>query len=363
MNPAIYTQPLILFLGAGASVPLGKKATVEFYEWVRSQVEVEWQFLLANISNHIEPSEEVNKTPDVEAVLDFLEKLIEAGKLLEKVGDAKKWRNLEKEFLEKTKILRLRPMGEASVTDLDKNIRLRDQIKDLVVTHYSEIDRDKAFELYQLLLEGFPLSTLPVFTTNYDLAIEKAFGHPDAQFRLIDGFERRKRTTPEWSGHSYQDYEPSEEGHDVILFKLHGSVDWHLTPTGTIQRVETRQRDPGKLKTILIYPSRQKREIHDEPFRTSYDYLFACLTYAKICVIIGFSFRDQEIVEELRAAKGINSNLRLLIMDPNVDSIAEHLSKKLGFEPSVIPLKVEFTPEIKDRFPSYFEEILKRRGW
>lgn len=358
MNPAIYKQPLIVFLGAGASVPLGMKTTVEFYEWLQSYSEIDYSFL-GSIAQHIDqPSEEVNKRIDVEAILDFLERVIEAGKLLEKLGDAEHMRNILKKNEELLKqvhkvlpeVLQLRHTS-ICVRNLKQNIELHERIKDLVVSHYSEIDKDKAFELYNPIFQEFqnypcPFHTLPVFTTNYDLAMEKAYEHPEAGFRLIDGFERKKRTTPEWSGRFYQEYKSPKNGLDVILFKLHGSVDWHLTPAGSIQRVEARQRDPGQLKTILIYPSRQKREIHVEPFRTSYDYLFACLAHAKTCLIIGFSFRDQEIVEELRAAIGINKNLKLGIIDPNANLVSEHLFKKLGFKSYMYLIKSEFSSKV-----------------
>ena len=365
MNPAIYKQPLVIFLGAGASVPLGMKTTAEFYRWLSNQKGIDWK-LLDQISSHIEPSEEIGKAPDVEALLDFLETFIESARFLGKFGaldDAKRTIVEQREKSTGVKQFLTPPPEEEIVRDLDEVVTLHDHVKDLVVTHYSEIDENKAFELYQPLLKRFPPFTLPVFTTNYDLAIEKAFEHPEAQFRLIDGFEREKRTTPEWSGHSYRAYKPPEKGRDVILFKLHGSVDWHLTPAGSIQRVETKERNPGQMKTILVYPSRQKWEIHDEPFRRSYDYLFACLAHAQTCMIVGFSFRDQEIVEQLRAAIGINKDLVLWIVDPNVASIIEHLTKKLGFKPHVYPIEKEFCREVIEReLPMLPKETLPKKA-
>lgn len=316
MNENIYRQPLVLFLGAGASVDLGMKTTVGFFEWLQSHPAIDYR-LLTSIANRVETSEEVGSKPDVEAILDCLEKVIEGAQLLEGHGHR----------------------VEFTGYSLDQYIKLRDQIKDLVVSHYSQIEQKRAFELYRPLIESALPAPLPVFTTNYDLGWEKAYELTSAQsyelrdapFNLVDGFKRERRTTPQWSRSEYEDYKPS--GADIILFKLHGSVDWVRTPSG-IQRVDIPQRNPGGAQTVIAYPSRLKREIHEEPFRTNYDYLLACLLHTKVCVVIGFSFRDQEIVEELRQALELNEGLELRIIDPDVQAMF-HLNSRLGFGPLV----------------------------
>ncbi len=296
LNELIYKQPLVVFLGAGASAPLGMKTTVQFIEWVKSLPEIDYS-LMTQIIHEVKPSDEVGKKVDIEAVLDYLEKLIDAREAYEKLLD----------------------IHLTSVDKFDKIIKLRDRIQDLVIAHYSEIDASKAFRHYRPLLQGLPIPILPIFTTNYDLSIEKAYEHSKAQLRLrlIDGFERTRVTIPRWSETSYKHYKPRAKSKDIILFKLHGSVDWHRTLNGEIQRIEAHQRNPGILKTVVAYPSRTKKEIHEEPFRTNYDYLLACLAHAKVCLVIGFSFRDQEIVEHFREAAGINSDLRVEVVDLN----------------------------------------------
>lgn len=343
MNEAIYKQPLILFLGAGASVSLGKYTTEQFFEWLRLK-SFEPKSKLAMVPQiaeavrkrskaNVKASDEIDRKVDVEAILDVVEEI---------VGSAELEDMIRKEM--KISVPSIRPY----LADL---VPLRDQIKDLVVSHYSEIEQQKAFVLYSPLIESVLLNPLPIFTTNYDLAWEKTYeltSDPsydlrEAPFTLIDGFRRQRVATPQWLRSEYDDYEPT--GADVILFKLHGSVDWVRTPSRAIQRVESGQRNPGGMPTVIAYPSRLKREIHEEPFRTNYDYLLACLLHAKVCAVIGFSFRDQEIVEELRQAMGLNKDLELVIIDPNADTIKTHLQNRLGFEPQVELIKEEFTVE------------------
>ncbi len=359
MNEAIYNQPLVLFLGAGASSFLGKKTTVQFFDWLKSDPEFANIYpILSAVEHHIKPSNEVSN-PDIEAVLDFLENLVSAGKLFQDFGGEELLR--ESKELEKTKnVPHLCPIP--AIYSWDENIRICNQIKDLVVKHYSEIDGQKAYELYGpvLQLSNFKrFQPLPVFTTNYDLAIGKAHEIESTARMMIDGFSWFSSTIPKWSRAEYDDYE-TITNNEVILFKLHGSVDWVRTPSGAIQRVEGKQRDPGKLKTIIAYPSRLKREIHEEPFRTNYDYLLACLIHAKLCVVIGFSFRDQEIVEELRQAMGVNEKLELMIFDPRAKAIKSHLEGKLGFEFEAELIKKHFTPRTAESLAKKIKARIKR---
>jgi hypothetical protein len=199
-----------------------------------------------------------------------------------------------------------------------------------LVEHYSEIDGERALELYSsLLVKLAQPHPLVVFTTNYDLAIEKL--HEFGVIELVDGFSNGKYLKPRWSRQGYDFYNPSGRG-DVILFKLHGSVDWVRTPSEGIQRVDIPKRELGGAQRVIAYPSQLKRDIHEEPYRTNYDYLIACLLHAKVCAVIGFSFRDQEIVEEFRQAIDLNENLKLIIIDPEAEVVRKHLENKVGFE-------------------------------
>lgn len=334
MNDRIYQQPLILFLGAGASASLGRKTTIEFLEWLKApQHGIDYGQLLS-VCNQIQNSEEVGEKLDVEVILDHLEQVILAGELFEKCGDAEILRKLEKESYERTGFAQSHSFG--SVTRLKENVQLRDRIKDLVVEHYSEVNEEQVFELYSpLLLKLAEFHPFIVFTTNYDLAVEKL--HESGLIQLIDGFAYDKFLKPSWSTEGYEFYDPSGDS-DVIFFKLHGSVDWVDTPLGGIQRVDIPKRELGGMQRVIAYPSRLKREIHEEPYRTNYDYLMACLLHAKVCAVIGFSFRDQEIVEEFRQAVDLNERLQLIIVDPNAETVRRHLESKIGFESTTVRL-------------------------
>jgi len=303
------------------------------------------------IAESIEPSEETGRKPDIEAVLDVLEKISEGRELERKISNSSSFKYSKYSQTFETKAT----VSEGKVTEFFKGIpvwqNISEEIKDSVIKHYSEINELKASRLYYSLVKLAEWQPQPVFTTNYDVAIEKTYeeyvdcyptSDDNRSLSLIDGFDRTK-LTPEWSSLAYREYKPT--GVDIIFFKLHGSVDWVGTPSGAIQRVASGQRNPGGMPTVIAYPSRLKREIHEEPFRTNYDYLLACLLHAKVCAIIGFSFRDQEIVEEFRQAMELNEKLKLVLIDPKAEAIEFHLYNKLGFKPKAELIKEEFTIE------------------
>jgi hypothetical protein len=330
VNENIYRQPLVLLLGAGASVPLGRKTTDQFLEWLKApQPGIDYGQLVS-ICNQIQSNKQIGGKLDVEVILDHLEELIHAGELFENYGDAEILRRLEKESQDRTM-----PHSYGSITRLEENRQLRDRIRDLVVEHYSEIDAERVVELYTPLLARLTdFCPVIVFTTNYDLAIERL--HESGVLELIDGFSTEKYLKPRWSREAYDFYHPSATAPKVVFFKLHGSVDWVRTPLEGIQRIDIPKRDLSGAQKVIAYPSQLKKEIHEEPYRTSYDYLIACLSHARVCGVIGFSFRDQEIVEEFRQAMDMNEELTLIIVDPKAEAVQTYLEDKIGFSSFVL---------------------------
>lgn len=329
MNTEIYKQPLVLFLGAGASVPLGKKTTAQFLKWLPSQRGIDYG-VLTSIQNQIILDRNLDDEKlDIEIVLDHIGKLIDAGRQFEKSGDAEILRGLEKDLENQDKGVPVHRFD--SITRLKEHVQLHDQIKDLVFEHYSEVDENAAIGLYSPLLSQLAdHGPLIVFTTNYDLAMEKL--HESGLIELIDGFPREKYLKPRWSKEAYDTYQAKDQTGDIVLFKLHGSVDWVPTPSNGIQRIDIPKRQLGGVERVIAYPSQLKVEIHEEPYRTNYDYLLACLLYAKVCAVIGFSFRDQEIIEEFRQGLELNEDLELIIVDPKAEEIFEYLENKVGYQ-------------------------------
>jgi len=157
-----------------------------------------------------------------------------------------------------------------------------------------------------------------VFTTNYDLILERAMEGEGTAF--FDGFlgsvhpffcpesveaDGSKRTAdvcppPAW----------------VRLWKLHGSIGWRLVDSegakaSRVTRVTPAETDDGA--DLLIFPSREKyMDSRKAPFLTYQDRLrrFLC-TGEALLVVVGYRFADQHINEIL--FEGLRANTRLAV--------------------------------------------------
>ena len=105
-------------------------------------------------------------------------------------------------------------------------------IHTVVRRHYSDVAsrgdakgapilvQDVHLTLLNQLYEHF--ENAPVFTTNYDLAVEQAFSMGD--WHLMDGSWNGQANTREWS---IRNYDSPADGRTTCLFKLHGSCNWY----------------------------------------------------------------------------------------------------------------------------------------
>jgi hypothetical protein len=132
-------------------------------------------------------------------------------------------------------------------------------------------------------------SAIQIFTTNYDLLMEQAL--EDSRVPFFDGFIG--------SFHTFFDSHAMED--DILpnrwvrLWKLHGSINWHLDDRGNVSRGEIEIED--SLQRRLIHPSHLK---YDEsrmmPYLAMIDRLRAFFKQPS-CILItnGYSFSDQHI--------------------------------------------------------------------
>lgn len=131
-----------------------------------------------------------------------------------------------------------------------------------------------------------------VFTTNYDLLLEQAleethvpyfdgFVGSDRAFFDIASMEQHESLPPRWAR----------------LWKVHGSINWWLTPDGKVQR---REKSDGGAR-LLIHPSHLKyEESRRMPYLAMMDRLRMFLSEGQaILVTCGYSFSDQHLNAEI----------------------------------------------------------------
>lgn len=151
---------------------------------------------------------------------------------------------------------------------------------------------------------------LEVFTTNYDLLMEQALEVSEVPY--FDGFVGSHR--PAFDLHAVEEDRLPDRW--VRLWKLHGSVNWSMSPAGAVLRCSS--SDPSE--RTLIYPSHLK---YDQSRRLPYlallDRLRAFLRQpSAVLVSCGFSFRDDHINEVVGQALRANptASVQALLYGP-----------------------------------------------
>jgi hypothetical protein len=141
-----------------------------------------------------------------------------------------------------------------------------------------------------------------IFTTNYDLAFERAAA--DTRFFLVDGFQLRPPYR--FDGNALDiDLVHRQVGEGLMLepnvaqlLKLHGSVDWNRDAE-TVQRVTGKPANPA-----LIYPRQSKFQLSFAPPYLEFMARFQMALRARdvAVLIIGFGFKDEHLAQPLRLA-------------------------------------------------------------
>jgi hypothetical protein len=245
--------------------------------------------------------------------------------------------------------------------------RLRTKIKHEIIREYRNVNVEKTLHIYEPLFNVLfphlpkPHGCLTIFTTNYDPAIEEFYGQRHGQYALCDGFDYDPASRHTyWNRSAFDKFQPKLEQRNLVLFKLHGSVDWlRVKLSGRIRRGQAMfdAMDPDAYENVLIYPATRKIATSD-PFYTGYEYFERCCERAKVCVAIGYSFRDYDALTRLRGAASVNDGLNLVLLDPNAEEILKTIQIP---EDRKIPLNSKFG-EMPDQLNLLSEYLGKTVG-
>jgi hypothetical protein len=326
----IITAPVILFLGAGASASLGKPLMSEFLKSIEvASADPQASELIAVVRRA--------RGDDLEGVMEDLQELSRLGYIRSFVSET-----LDKDAMAIAWSARHGPEGPAptgSQPDITKTFPISQslvkrallRVREGIIREYGNVPEERLHVLYDPLFAklfyAIRRHCLPIFTTNYDLAIEQYCDTaPSPTINFVRGFRQRpilKRLT--WSRKVFDEYVPTQE-RNIVLFKLHGSADWvtekeskEISITPPVHHTDMRYEN------TVIYPATRKVAI-EEPYSTAYDYFQRCCEHAKLCVAIGYSFRDYDMLTRLRSAARLNSDLNVLLISPQ----ASDLKLKLG---------------------------------
>jgi len=203
-------------------------------------------------------------------------------------------------------------------------------------------------ELYSPLLDLLDPSTQTVslFTANYDPVTDFIIEIGEAQdIRCFDGFGQAGWWQP-------STYGQGRTGLDI--FRLHGSMSWVLQG-GRVKNTRDYSLRRGKTSHLVIYPGYKGDPMDDpqEVYRFAHDALCRDLLTTNVLIAVGFSFRDEHITKAVTDAFRQNSDLRLVIVNPEwpagIQSILDgskksrtervvHVEHKFGTEEAVAQL-------------------------
>lgn len=325
----------VLFLGAGASAPLGFPITKQVMARIglepsnpAKQKEVtEHAELLTKIYDQLP----VDKK-DLEGILDYL-------------------RIVNNEFNSyQLNILRDKMQTQspqefkAGINDIITNYKegakeLEDDIKEYMFNLYifqPEKHADRVEAIYKPLIQALlvdrifetDIEELPIFTANYDLAIENLVYRPFMHnFQFVDGFESTGRYGERVF--SLAEYDRPRDKTTIKFFKLHGSLNWwnrkadnRIVAWPDINRMTNPNYDDIP---VIIYPAGYGPYPRDE-FHVLHDYLERYLANAKRCIVIGYTFRDigraSHIFDDVMRG---NKELNIIISDvkEGIDALKE----------------------------------------
>lgn len=363
--------PIVLLFGAGASraEPLELPTSAEFFQkvvddtgrlhpsaWSTVQPTAALESLLRVllVGEKGGRFEAATDTLDVEVVIGRLNGLIELWERLASAGagdgvDAHVWTALltrpdlsvagkgmaEQDIAHGLKEVATRLRSRAYI-DLLK--AARSAILDLTWAVFAGATPKNAYEAYGPFLAAMMAETsrpvLPVFTTNYDRAIEELAKSGTWIHRL-----REEAKAPEaslltgfFTYHEFPEFRPFHRHPDfsewgrllkrpenllMPYVKLHGSLGWQKHPqSGAIVDIDDTDRPLDAEPVLLGFGEKGEHERPaTEPFRSFDSYLEEALRNARVCVVVGFANRDLRIDHLLSEAVQHGTRLLFVLKD------------------------------------------------
>lgn len=345
----------MLFIGAGASASFGKPTTSELKQILRQKygIGIRVNFLQGLLG--------YDEFPDIEHVLqaaveirDFLKETI-GGKFINHLarnnGLLVYRDNLTNNYV---------PFKD-TIEEWTRIIRtLEDEVFNNYRWNHNHGSAVKAiYEPIITYLKSISKEVI-ISTTNYDRAIENFCER--GNYRYVDGFENIKGTY-RWNNGFYYSEEidyASPRATVVVLYKLHGSLDWKRRTDQIVFRTgeEGRPVDTNYQDNLVIYPTLSPKRVHQENlFRDIFNEFNKKLANADVCIVIGFSFRDSYLADTF--VDFINNGKQLIVISPNaLDSVYHELLKKEI--PGALVEDINITCKLHDKNIILIREYLKQ---
>jgi hypothetical protein len=336
MSPSESANKAVVFLGAGASVPFGIPDTMKIVE----NLEKDLKCYSKRIHQIRERVRQFGFLDDIEAVLSVADFWANPKDAILELGPS---------FAEAT---RLKPVA---FKKSPREARMSHRIKDYIARKYFIADEQIIIKIeeihgqfFQSIGQTFNLPScdppgrlacpaIDVFTTNYDNVIE-LYAKKNG-VRVYDGY--REQAT------GYYAFDPDYYATSLTslrLYKLHGTVTYAKLKSGEIERLPLIPRTGSlvisgqKAFPDLIYPG-MHRYLAREPQLELLNLLKRSLLLSKVCIVVGYSFRDPNIGQVFADACRKNNSLKIYLVSPR----ATRIIKEKTLNPSqFVPVNKRF---------------------
>jgi len=282
MSSASPNPEVVVLTGAGASVKLGIPAMEGMIEKYRQQLDYRTQ-----AGRAMEYLDKIRVARDLEERLLAIERAIE-------FLDSTEYK-LARRIIARSSERRARSF-RSGLNRLKTGMQaLRNHLLGWIATTCFQYDRDWAERIWGELCKVLADKAYPVFTTNYDFAIEDTA--KEKGVTVVDNFMARG---DRWF---WDESLSSFEKAGLRIMKLHGSVNWYMPKHNkTIERVDvgaTISREGIPVERVVIFPTRFK-DIYETHYFALYAKFLEALRGAKVLIVIGHSLRDEYIGAAIR---------------------------------------------------------------
>jgi len=190
-------------------------------------------------------------------------------------------------------------------------------------------DHEELFR--RILLRSTTLPRAKIFTTNYDLLLERALDNLGVLY--FDGFLGTINRTLRTESYHYDLYYPGETTEGRVsrvdrvlhLYKLHGSINWRRRHTGPEDVIISHtQPEEGEYGDVMIYPSPLKvTEMNGYPYAEMFRHFSTTIHQPQSALLtIGYKFQDDHINRLIYQALSIPS-FTLIIVTPSITTPAD----------------------------------------
>jgi hypothetical protein len=306
-RPSDNSKEVLIFLGAGASVPAGIPGVDQMVDRLLIYLSHEndsgyLQILtkLVQLLRHWVNTNREDKMVDIELILEVVERLESGGDVLPLFYEN-----------EKDIVRKIRQVGLNSKKGL-----LSDIVKRFIKSETGKVNIhvDYLNGLLSLMQYYKPLN---IFSTNYDVCIERFCSLSNRKY--FDGFEE------DWNPSGFK----KDQGKDIMLYKLHGSVTWSRNEKGKCTRNEIAVTNTDDQQINIVTGQREvplilfpgKKLEYSEPVFDLFIALKSQINIVRYVIVVGYSFRDDHIMRLFQYAARLNPHLTILLISPNAHEI------------------------------------------